>query len=131
MLLACLAAVGGAAFAVSAPFAAPVLQLNGSHAITVCWEPPADARPDHYEVVGNFSGVARGSLKVQVLDGRLTVRVADEPVLGALGGAFAFFYGVGKPLPIPECQPYKPSLQLRMLGWVSRVGKKIKGLFGK
>ena len=46
--------------------------------------------PDHYEVVGNFSGVARGSLKVQVLDGRLTVRVADEPVLGALGGAFAF-----------------------------------------
>ena len=50
---------------------------------------------------------------------------------GGLGGAFAFFYGVGRPLPIPECQPYKPSLQLRMLGWVSRVGKKIKGLFGK
>ena len=39
-------------------------------------------------------------------------------------------YGVGKPLLIPECQR-KPSLQLRMLGWVSRVGKKIKGLFGK
>ena len=50
---------------------------------------------------------------------------------GGLGGAFAFSYGVGKPLPIPECQPYKPSLQLRMLGWVSRVGKKIRGLFGK
>ena len=28
---------------------------------------------------------------------------------GGLGGAFAFFYGVGRALPIPEMQPYKPS----------------------
>jgi len=50
---------------------------------------------------------------------------------GGLGGAFGFFYGVGKPLPIPECRPYKPSLQLRFLGLVGTVGKRIGKLFGK
>jgi hypothetical protein len=34
---------------------------------------------------------------------------------GGLGGAFAYFYGVGKPLPFPECQPFKPSFRFRML----------------
>lgn len=43
---------------------------------------------------------------------------------GGLGGAFAFFYGVGKPLPIPECQPYKPSKRFRLLNLLGRVGKK-------
>lgn len=33
---------------------------------------------------------------------------------GGLGGAFAYFYGVGKPLPFPEGKPYKPSLQRRI-----------------
>jgi hypothetical protein len=34
---------------------------------------------------------------------------------GGLGGAFAFFYGVGKPLPFPEGKPYKPSLRYGLL----------------
>lgn len=46
---------------------------------------------------------------------------------GGLGGAFGYFYGVGKPLPIPECQPYKPSFRFRMLQWIGAVGKKLKG----
>lgn len=33
---------------------------------------------------------------------------------GGLGGAFGFFYGVGKPLPFPECQPYTMSLRRRL-----------------
>jgi len=43
---------------------------------------------------------------------------------GGLGGAFGFFYGVGKPLPIRECQPYKPSFRFRMLNLLGRLGKK-------
>lgn len=45
---------------------------------------------------------------------------------GGLGGAFAYFYGVGKPLPIPECQPFKPSFRLRFLNAVGRLLKKFK-----
>lgn len=39
---------------------------------------------------------------------------------GGLGGAFGFMYGIGKPLPIRECHPYKPSFRFR---WLNRVGR--------
>lgn len=42
---------------------------------------------------------------------------------GGLGGAFAYFYGTGNPLPIPECQPYKKSFRFRAMGWMARLGK--------
>lgn len=45
---------------------------------------------------------------------------------GGLGGAFGFMYGVGKPLPIPECQPYKRSFRFRLLNWVGRLGQKLR-----
>lgn len=44
---------------------------------------------------------------------------------GGLGGAFGYFYGVGKPLPIPECQPYKRSRRFRMLNFLGKVGQKL------
>lgn len=47
---------------------------------------------------------------------------------GGLGGAFGYFYGVGRPLPIPECRPYKPSLQFRFLMWLGRIGKRFQGV---
>ena len=43
---------------------------------------------------------------------------------GGLGGAFAFFYGVGRPLPIPECQPYKPSKRYRLLQLIGKLQAK-------
>ena len=45
---------------------------------------------------------------------------------GGLGGAFAFFYGTGNPLPIPECQPYKKSFQFRALNFISKLIPKKK-----
>mmetsp|Transcript_22388 Transcript_22388/g.46693 ORF Transcript_22388/g.46693 Transcript_22388/m.46693 type:complete len:236 (-) Transcript_22388:1410-2117(-) len=42
---------------------------------------------------------------------------------GGLGGAFGYFYGVGKPLPIPEAQPYKPSFRFRFLTWAGNLGR--------
>ena len=45
---------------------------------------------------------------------------------GGLGGAFGYFYGVGKPLPIPECQPYKPSFRFRTLNFIGRLGKMLQ-----
>lgn len=42
---------------------------------------------------------------------------------GGLGGAFGYFWGVGKPLPIPECQPYKPSFRFRSLQYIGKIGK--------
>lgn len=44
---------------------------------------------------------------------------------GGLGGAFGYFYGVGKPLPIRECQPFKPSFRFRMLGLIGKIGRKL------
>lgn len=43
---------------------------------------------------------------------------------GGLGGAFGFMYGVGKPLPIPECQPFKRSFRFRMLNFVGGIAQK-------
>jgi len=45
---------------------------------------------------------------------------------GGLGGAFGFMYGVGKPLPIPECHPYKRSLRFRLLNFIGRLAQKLK-----
>jgi len=44
---------------------------------------------------------------------------------GGLGGAFGYFYGVGKPLPIRECQPYQPSFRFRMLNFIGKLGEKL------
>merc|ERR1712176_471121 len=44
---------------------------------------------------------------------------------GGLGGAFGFMYGVGKPLPIPECQPFKRSFRFRMLSFVGNFFNKL------
>jgi hypothetical protein len=40
---------------------------------------------------------------------------------GGLGGAFAFFYGVGRPLPFPEGKPYKMSLRRRLFTALTRL----------
>lgn len=40
---------------------------------------------------------------------------------GGLGGAFGFFYGVGRPLPIPECRPYSRSWQFKALNLLGRI----------
>mmetsp|Transcript_1799 Transcript_1799/g.2081 ORF Transcript_1799/g.2081 Transcript_1799/m.2081 type:complete len:270 (-) Transcript_1799:46-855(-) len=45
---------------------------------------------------------------------------------GGLGGAFGFMYGVGKPLPIPECQPYTPSKRFRLLQYVGNLAEKFQ-----
>lgn len=46
---------------------------------------------------------------------------------GGLGGAFGYFYGVGKPLPIPEAKPFKPSFRFRTLQIVGNIAKKFRG----
>jgi hypothetical protein len=43
---------------------------------------------------------------------------------GGLGGAFGYFNGVGKPLPIREAMPYKPSFRFKMLQWLGALGKR-------
>lgn len=45
---------------------------------------------------------------------------------GGLGGAFGYFYGVGKPLPIREAKPYQPSFRFRMLTLIGAIGKKLQ-----
>mmetsp|Transcript_67594 Transcript_67594/g.108890 ORF Transcript_67594/g.108890 Transcript_67594/m.108890 type:complete len:307 (-) Transcript_67594:110-1030(-) len=47
---------------------------------------------------------------------------------GGLGGAFGYFYGVGNPLPIPECKPFRRSWQLRLLSWVGKTFRRIEGV---
>lgn len=50
---------------------------------------------------------------------------------GGLGAAFGLFYGIGRPLPIPECQPFKPSWQFRLLNFVGTLSNKLKKLKGE
>jgi len=45
---------------------------------------------------------------------------------GGLGGAFGYFYGVGKPLPIREAKPFKPSFKYRILTLFGEIMKKMK-----
>ena len=45
---------------------------------------------------------------------------------GGLGGAFAYFYGVGKPLPFPEAKPYKPSFRYRMIQKIGGLMEKLQ-----
>jgi hypothetical protein len=45
---------------------------------------------------------------------------------GGLGGAFAFFYGVGKPLPFPEGRPYQMSWQRKFFTAFINVLQKFK-----
>lgn len=45
---------------------------------------------------------------------------------GGLGGAFGFFYGVGKNLGFPEAMPYKPSFRFRMLQRVGALARKLQ-----
>jgi hypothetical protein len=45
---------------------------------------------------------------------------------GGLGGAFGYFYGVGKPLPIPEAKPFKPSFRFKFIMLLGEIGKKFQ-----
>jgi hypothetical protein len=45
---------------------------------------------------------------------------------GGLGGAFAFFYGVGRPLPFPEGKPYKMSWQRRIIEFVTKFAAEFR-----
>merc|ERR1712127_260374 len=45
---------------------------------------------------------------------------------GGLGGAFGYFYGVGKPLPIREAKPFKPSFRYRTLQLIGKLAKKLQ-----
>ena len=40
---------------------------------------------------------------------------------GGLGGAFGFFYGVGRPLPFREARPFKRSLKFRFFNFLGRL----------
>jgi len=45
---------------------------------------------------------------------------------GGLGGAFGYFYGVGRNLGFPEAMPYKPSFRFRMLQKVGGLIRRIQ-----
>jgi hypothetical protein len=45
---------------------------------------------------------------------------------GGLGGAFAYFYGVGRPLPFPEGKPYKLSWQRRILELFAKFARALR-----
>jgi len=77
--------------------------------------------PEAYSLKFNEAGKVREFTVGYVLDRR-------SGNTGGLGGAFGYFYGVGRPLPIPECRPYKPSWQFRFLNWMARVGKRFQGV---
>lgn len=45
---------------------------------------------------------------------------------GGMGGLFAFLWFVGKPLPVPECSPYKMSLRFRLLSKLGALASKLQ-----
>mmetsp|Transcript_21815 Transcript_21815/g.39139 ORF Transcript_21815/g.39139 Transcript_21815/m.39139 type:complete len:314 (-) Transcript_21815:11-952(-) len=77
--------------------------------------------PESYSMKFNSDGKVREFTVGYVMDRR-------AGNTGGLGGAFGYFYGVGRPLPIPECQPYKKSWQFRFLNFMAKVGKRFQGV---
>ena len=51
----------------------------------------------------------------------------QQGTTGGLGGAFGYFYGVGKALPIREAKPFKPSFRYRTLQRIGKIAKKFQG----
>jgi hypothetical protein len=51
----------------------------------------------------------------------ITMRFTLTLLWKSIGGAFAFFYGVGRPLPFPEGKPYKMSLRRRLFTALTRL----------
>ena len=45
---------------------------------------------------------------------------------GGLGGFFAFLWFVGKPLPIPECRPYKMSWKFRLSNKIGALAQRLQ-----
>jgi hypothetical protein len=45
---------------------------------------------------------------------------------GGLGGAFAYFYGAGRPLPFPEGKPYKMSWQRRIIELLAKFARALR-----
>lgn len=45
---------------------------------------------------------------------------------GGLGGFFGFLWFVGKPLPIPECRPYRPSKRFRLIQTLGALGQRLQ-----
>lgn len=45
---------------------------------------------------------------------------------GGLGGAYGFFYGVGKPLPFPEARPFKPSFRYAAFQKIGRLVSRLQ-----
>ena len=45
---------------------------------------------------------------------------------GGLGGFFAFLWFVGKPLPIPECRPYKMSWKFRLINKIGALAQRLQ-----
>eukprot|EP00579_Thalassiosira_antarctica_P005422 CAMPEP_0201884956 /NCGR_PEP_ID=MMETSP0902-20130614/17643_1 /ASSEMBLY_ACC=CAM_ASM_000551 /TAXON_ID=420261 /ORGANISM="Thalassiosira antarctica, Strain CCMP982" /LENGTH=259 /DNA_ID=CAMNT_0048413977 /DNA_START=32 /DNA_END=811 /DNA_ORIENTATION=+ len=45
---------------------------------------------------------------------------------GGLGGIFGPAYAIGKALPFPEAQPYKPSKRYRMIQLIGRIASSLK-----
>jgi hypothetical protein len=49
----------------------------------------------------------------------------NQGTTGGLGGAFAFFYAVGKPLPFPEGKPYQRSWQRKVIEKIAPMLQKL------
>lgn len=64
-----------------------------------------------------------GKLKEYTIGYCMDRRVGNT---GGLGGAFGYFYGVGKPLPMPECKPYKRSWQFRLLSFIGNATRRFQ-----
>ncbi|GAB5357332.1 hypothetical protein AAMO2058_000365600 [Amorphochlora amoebiformis] len=45
---------------------------------------------------------------------------------GGLGGIFGLLYGIGKPLPFPEAQPWKMSRKYRFFNWIGGIQQRRK-----
>lgn len=45
---------------------------------------------------------------------------------GGLGGVYGIMYAMGKPLPFPEANPWKPSKRYRFFNWIGQLMQKAK-----
>lgn len=96
-------------------------RATATHTGPLLGKPPTNKKLELPPQANSFTFDENGKVTQVTVGYVMDRRVGNT---GGLGGAFAFFYGTGNPLPIPECRPYKKSFRFRALGWLAEVGKR-------
>mmetsp|Transcript_28196 Transcript_28196/g.38782 ORF Transcript_28196/g.38782 Transcript_28196/m.38782 type:complete len:261 (+) Transcript_28196:14-796(+) len=103
-------------------------RAKATHSAPLMGKAPTNKKLELPPQANSFIFNSEGKLQEITIGYVLDRRIGNT---GGLGGAFGYLYGVGTPLPFPECQPYKKSWQFSLFSFVGALAQKIAKWFQK